>query len=271
MYGFMNRLFGLGMEEPILEKDFQALKDVDMTVWDEGHPKPPAGIEFEADLLDRWAKDVKAKVDASEEVRRVGWQTVLEPANSVAKTLQVTEPSTENGVTSIRVLNADGRNVGVLRINANSGTQVTSLQLSGDVSTSSGVDAGLGVLAIDDAWGINVGASEQSLVKNPRPAACYTYGYNPSLFHRRLAVVLALLDSGALKSGSQAIPKGSGVYEAIADAAAILRPGKIGVSKQAVSFDFSKVASIKDADFLPGSLRFGNATGLRATATALTK
>ena len=127
------------------------------------------------------------------------------------------------------------------------------------------------LLAIDDAWGINVGASEQSLVKNPRPAACYTYGYNPSLFHRRLAVVLALLDSGALKSGSQAIPKGAGVYEAIADAAATLRPGKIGVSKQAVSFDFSKVASIKDSDFLPGALRFGNTSGLRATATALTK
>lgn len=271
MYGFMNRLFGLGMEEPILEKDFQVLKDVDMTVWDEGHPKPPAGIEFEADLLDRWAQDVKAKVDASEEVRRVGWQTVLEPANAVAKTLQVTEPSTENGVTSIRVLNADGRNVGVLRMNANSGTPVASLQLTGDVSTSGGVDAGLGVLAIDDAWGINVGASEQSLVKNPRPAACYTYGYNPSLFHRRLAVVLALLDSDALKSGSQAIPKGAGVYEAIADAAAVLRPGKIGVSTQAAAFDFSKVVSIKDADFLPGALRFGNASGLRATAVALTK
>lgn len=270
MYGFMNRLFGLGMDEPILEKDFQVLKDVDMTVWDEGHPKPPAGVEFEADLLDRWAKDVKAKVDASEEVRRVGWQTVLEPANEVAKTLQVSEPSTENGVTSIRILNADGRNVGVLRMNAAS-SQITSLQLMGDVSTANGVEAGLGILAIDDAWGINVGAAEQSLVKNPRPAACYTYGYNPTLFHRRLAVVLALLDSGALKSGSQAVPKGAGVYEAIADAAAVLRPGKIGVSKQATAFDFTKVTSIKDADFLPGALRFGNATGLRSTANALTK
>ena len=271
MYGFMNRLFGLGMEEPILEKDFQVLKDVDMTVWDESHPKPPAGIEFESDLLARWAKDVQSQVEASPQVRLAGWQAVLEPANRVAQTLQVSDISTENGVSSIRILNADGRNVGVLRINAASSVPVKTLKLQSDVATSEKVEAGVAILAIDDAWGIDVGAKEQSLVKNPRPAACYTYGYNPSLFLRRLAVVLALLDGPSSKIVVQGVPQADGVYQSIADAAAVLRPGKIPVSKEAAGFDFAKVTSIKDADFLPGALRFGNATGLRATANALTK
>lgn len=271
MYGFMNRLFGLGMEEPILEKDFQVLKDVDMTVWDASHPKPPAGIEFEADLLTRWGKDVQDQVEASPQIRLAGWQAVLEPANRVAQTLQISDVSTENGVSTIRILNADGRNVGVLRLNAASPTPVKTLKLQSDLATSEKVEAGVAILAIDDAWGIDVGAKEQSLVKNPRPAACYTYGYNPSLFLRRLAVVLALLDGPSGKQVAQAVPQADGVLQSIADAAAVLRPGKIPVSNDAASFDFAKVSSIKDADFLPGALRFGNAAGLRATANALTK
>jgi len=196
---------------------------------------------------------------------------VLEPANRVAQTLQISDVSTENGVSSIRILNADGRNVGVLRLNAASQTPVKTLKLQSDLATSEKVEAGVAILAIDDAWGIDVGAKEQSVVKNPRPAACYTYGYNPSLFLRRLAVVLALLDGPSGKQVAQAVPQAEGVFQSIADAAAVLRPGKIPVSKDAASFDFAKVSSIKDANFLPGALRFGNAAGLRATANALTK
>ena len=83
----MNRLFGLGMEEPILEKDFQVLKDVDMTVWDASHPKPPAGIEFEADLLARWGNDVQDQVEASPQIRLAGLQAVLEPTKPGAQNL----------------------------------------------------------------------------------------------------------------------------------------------------------------------------------------
>ncbi|MFM8571818.1 MAG: alpha/beta hydrolase family protein, partial [Pirellula sp.] len=175
MYGFMNRMFGLGMEEPILEKDFQVLKSADMTVWDDQHPKPQGGIDFEADLLDRWAKDVESKVAASPEIRQTGWKSILGPANNVAKTLSVSDAKSQDDVLTIRVLNADGTNVGVLKTRSGLGTPGLKIRLLGDINSSDLPKQGEAILAIDDAWGINLGASEQSLVKNPRPAACYTY------------------------------------------------------------------------------------------------
>jgi hypothetical protein len=271
MYGFMNRLFGLGLEEPILERDFQVLKSADMTVWDDQHPKPQGGIEFETELLERWAKDVSAKVEASPEIRQTGWKTILSPANAVAKSLTVTDAKSENDVTTIRVINADGTNVGVLKTRVPLGTPGLKIRLLSDLKTAEAPKADEVLLAIDDAWGVNFGASEQSLVKNPRPAACYTYGYNPSLYLRKLAVLLALLDAPSTKSISGGQWQAQGALGTMIDAAAVLRPQTMKVPETPNSFDFSQVASIKDANMLPGALRFGNTAGLRLTARELSK
>jgi len=271
MYGFMNRLFGLGLEEPILEKDFQVLKAADMTVWDEQHPKPQGGIEFETGLLERWAKDVSAKVEASSEIRQTGWKTILLPANTVAKSLSVTDAKTEGDVTTIRVINADGTNVGILKTRSALGTPGLKIRLMSDLKTSETPKADEVLLAIDDAWGVNLGALEQSLVKNPRPAACYTYGYNPSLYLRKLAVLLALLDGPSTKSLGGGIWQSEGALGTMIDAAAVLRPQSVRVPEAACSFDFGQVASIKDANLLPGALRFGNTAGLHKTAKELSK
>jgi hypothetical protein len=271
MYGFMNRLFGLGLEEPILEKDFQVLKAADMTVWDEQHPKPQGGIEFETGLLERWAKDVSAKVEASSEIRQTGWKTILLPANTVAKSLSVTDAKTEGDVTTIRVINADGTNVGILKTRSALGTPGLKIRLMSDLKTSETPKADEVLLAIDDAWGVNLGALEQSLVKNPRPAACYTYGYNPSLYLRKLAVLLALLDAPSTKSLGGGIWQSEGALGTMIDAAAVLRPQSVRVPEAACSFDFGQVASIKDANLLPGALRFGNTAGRHKTAKELSK
>ena len=270
MYGFMNRLFGLGLEEPILEKDFQALKAADMTVWDDQHPKPQGGIEFEADLLDRWAKDVAAKVQASPNIRQTGWKTVLEPANTIAKTLKVTEATIENDVTTIRVVNADGTNVGVLKTRVPLNVNGTKIKLLSDLQTSS-IPKDEAILAIDDAWGLSLASSEQSLVKNPRPAACYTYGYNPSLYLRKVAVLLALIDAAPSRGITNGAWQAQGVMGSMLDAAAVLRPGTLAVPQNTPEFDFSKASSIKDANLLPGSLRFGNTSGLHTTAKEASK
>jgi hypothetical protein len=271
MYGFMNRLFGLGLQEPILERDFQVLKAADMTVWDDQHPKPQGGIEFETELLERWAKDVSAKVEASPEIRQTGWKTILSPANAVAKSLTVTDAKSENDVTTIRVINADGTNVGVLKTRVPLGTPGLKIRLLSELKTAEAPKADEVLLAIDDAWGVNFGASEQSLVKNPRPAACYTYGYNPSLYLRKLAVLLALLDAPSTKSISGGQWQAQGALGTMIDAAAVLRPQTMKAPEMPNSFDFSQVASIKDANMLPGALRFGNTAGLRLTARELSK
>jgi hypothetical protein len=268
MYGFMNRLFGLGFSEPILERDFEVLSASDLQVWDSDHPAPPSGIEFEADLLQRWAEDVAAKVAASTDVRRRGWETLLRPAERVATSLTLGEPSHEGSIEKIDIRNAEGKPVGSWLQNHSSadlpfrGTiQVASL------SSHAVPEAGKAILLLDDAWGIDSLTSEQSLVKNPRPAACYTYGYNPPLFLRRLAVFLAFVDSPVGESLRGCEWQGEGALAAIVAAAAVLRPDRVErMAGDANGFDFSKVESIRDENFLPGALRFGGFAGLRATA-----
>ena len=270
MYGFMNRLFGLGLEEPILEKDFQALKGADLSVWDDQHPKPQGGIEFEADLLARWAKEVAAKVEASATIRQNGWKAILEPANAIAKTLQVTQPTLDNDISTIRVINADGTDVGVLKTRGPLSFNGTNIKLIGELLTSE-IPQEQAILAIDDAWGLNLGTTEQSLVKNPRPAACYTYGYNPSLYVRKLAVLLALIDAQASRGIANGSWQAEGVMGTLLDAAAVLRPKTLVVGDALPAFDFSKIGSIKDANLLPGALRFGNTAGLHTTAKESSK
>ncbi|MFN7732158.1 MAG: alpha/beta hydrolase family protein [Pirellula sp.] len=276
VYGFMNRLFGLGMDEPILERDFPVLKAADMTVWDEKHPQPKGGIEFEADLLARWAEDIRSQVQASPEVRREGWQVLLRPAERLAKELQ-SQPSTMQERFGVRVetwpiARADGTVVGELirlpeRSDANAERPVLRVIPSNHEGPLPACDY---ALIARDALGIDSDVEPQSLVKNPRHAACYTYGYNPPVFVRRLAVVMAALESQPLAKAPRLQAIGDGPQSALASAIAALRPDRFAsVGGDPKGFDFDAIESIRDPNFLPGSIRFGGLAGLQSTAKEL--
>jgi hypothetical protein len=53
MYRWFNQHLKLGVEEPIVENDIEPLSREEMTVWNEQHPKPEGGEEYERSLL-RW-------------------------------------------------------------------------------------------------------------------------------------------------------------------------------------------------------------------------
>lgn len=261
MYGFMNRLFGLGLPEPVLEEDFEVLRGEQLSVWDQDHRAPPGGIDFEANLLKRWGDDVAAKVAASPEIRRQGWNAILRPAERVAASLKVVPAST--GDQRWKIINADEVEVGSVWVSPSNSQAIRSIQVVAGESAKPG-EGQPSILSVDDAWGIDMGTSVQSLVKNPRPAPCYTYGYNPPLFLRRLAVLLALLDA----QGSEAQKWewiGNGPHASLVAAAAALRPDRIrAMSLDPQGFDFERVESLRDAYMLPGAVRFGGLAGLRS-------
>ncbi len=60
MYRWMNRHLHLGLEEPIVERDYRRLTTEEMTVWDDDHPRPKGGPEFEKKLL-QWMTDDTAR------------------------------------------------------------------------------------------------------------------------------------------------------------------------------------------------------------------
>jgi dienelactone hydrolase len=51
MYHWLNRHLKLGQQEPIVEEDYPLLTKKELTVWDEKHPQPAGGDQFERQLV----------------------------------------------------------------------------------------------------------------------------------------------------------------------------------------------------------------------------
>lgn len=63
LYGWVNRHFKLGWREPVLERDYQRLSREEMSVWDNQHPQPPGGPDFERKLLAWLSEDAKKQLE----------------------------------------------------------------------------------------------------------------------------------------------------------------------------------------------------------------
>ncbi|MGZ0173404.1 MAG: acetylxylan esterase [Planctomycetales bacterium] len=91
MYGFFNRHFGLGFEEPVLERDFELLSKTQLSVWDEEHPAPAGtrvGDLHEIRLLATQTQDSEEQLTALipesasdlkkfQDVVGKAWETIL--------------------------------------------------------------------------------------------------------------------------------------------------------------------------------------------------
>ncbi len=64
MYHFVNQQLGLGLPEPIIEDDFPLLSTAEMTVWDESHPKPPSGGDYERSLVKSMTEESDRQIAA---------------------------------------------------------------------------------------------------------------------------------------------------------------------------------------------------------------
>ncbi len=64
MYHWFNKHLELGLEEPIVEEDFQPLSKAENTVWDQQHPKPAAGDDYERSLLHWITEDSDQQIAA---------------------------------------------------------------------------------------------------------------------------------------------------------------------------------------------------------------
>ena len=62
MYAVFNKHFHLGYKEPIIEKDYKRLSIEEMSVWNDQHPKPAGGEDFERKLLRAWRDDAQKQL-----------------------------------------------------------------------------------------------------------------------------------------------------------------------------------------------------------------
>jgi dienelactone hydrolase len=64
MYAWLNKHLKLGLQEPIVEEDFKPLSIAEMSVWDEKHPRPKGGDDYERSLLKEITADSERQMQA---------------------------------------------------------------------------------------------------------------------------------------------------------------------------------------------------------------
>jgi hypothetical protein len=64
LYQWFNQYLDLGLEDPVLEEDYQPLSREELTVWNAEHPQPPSGPDFERRLVDVITTDAERQMAA---------------------------------------------------------------------------------------------------------------------------------------------------------------------------------------------------------------
>jgi hypothetical protein len=296
-YTFLNERFGLGLQSPVIERDYEPLSRAELTVWDEAHPAPSSGDpDFERELL-RWlATDADAQVAAAA-ATAAGLDDLLRPAVEVL----VGRSAATAGDVTWEVgdkTQADGhlRIDGVLR-NTTHGEEVAVRWLwpgqdggdvviwLGDAGKDATVDAeGRPLPAVADLLGRGTTILSADLfrqtdpppvrnraVDNGRDAAAYTYGYNHPLLAQRAHDVLSLVrylrtgDTAGHPRPRRVLLVASGSMAPVAAAArAVAGTAFDRVAIDTGGFRFATLDDYLDASFLPGAVKYLDLPGLLA-------
>lgn len=321
MYGWMNQHFGLELETPILERDFELSRKSELTVWDAEHPAPPGGEPFERKLNRLWAAIVQAQLHGLLEgdegqlqelvdTIRDGWRVCLGLTTLPYGQIEVRDSVDQAGAF---VLQADGFQPWSLRPQPArpraDNSDFGSIDASGlkhdqelqdvwkpshaDLHVEVGPAGGKGESlffypALDgetttpkiDHEGeyVFLRTMQQRLVKNPRLAAAYTYGYNLPLFATRAQQLGLALDWLSKEFPDSVITVRGRDRDAALAAAGVFcaitgKPtaelGKIRLNLEPGDFRFDQVKNIRDPNFLPSSARFMDLPGLLAALRAI--
>lgn len=307
MYRWMNKHLGLGHAEPIDERRFQPLSREEMTVWTEGHPKPPSGPDYERSLL-RWiTEDSRKQLEALiprtgellAEFRRVmgGAMDVMIGRSLPAAAEIEFEPRFDRSLDDFTWVGGIVRQVKykeeipvyvfLPRGGRFNGTAILCVTPTGKEALlqSDGtpheavieaLQAGCGVVAMD-----LFGQGESTLDGQPitrnrldpkrKDYAGYTYGYNHPLFSQRVHDILTVLSAVRSRPEVQRVYL-VGLGGAGRWVAGALTQARTAVDRAVVDtqgFRFRNLTAIDDPDFLPGAVKYLDLPGMLALAAPL--
>ncbi len=295
MYAWMNRHLKLGLPEPVLERDFTRLHRAEMSVWDDAHPAPSGGPEFERRLLRWWTDDADRKVRAAQ-AKPEAFRDLAGPAVEVVmgRTLAEVGP-VEFQATTRQDHGGWSLTAGVLRVSRHqealpalllappqpSGDVVVWVDEAGKQGLYDGdgqspraevrrlLEAGRTVVSADLLFQgefVAEGASPAKTrrVKNPRESAAYTFGYNHALFAQRAHDVLALVAFAREQAKGRPVDLvglgGAGPWVAAARTQTGEAVRRTALDTQ--GFRFIQVADLHAVNFLPGGAKYGDLPGM---------
>jgi len=306
MYSFMNKQLGLGFQDPIIEKDFVPLTREEMTVWNEDHPKPPGGVEHEKALtqwMDKNSRDQLATLRPANGASLARYRDVV---GGAFKALIGREPPGGNVLEREKVDKQDrgayfifkdlvrykpgNEELPVIFVHPKKWNGEVVLWIDGQGKSAlldsaakpraeieRLLSAGMSVASADLLFQGEFLAGGQRptvarKVDNPRPFACFTHGYNHSLFVRRVHDILTLV-SFVRHDEHEDEPKVVslvGVHGAGPLVAAAVAMASDQIDRAVIEtggFRFADLKSYRDVRFMPGAVKYGDLPGLLSLAT----
>ena len=302
MYAWFNEHLQLGSKQPTQEGEFPRLSSAEMTVWDAAHPQPAGGDKFETALLATWHDDAQRQLheliptdtDSLAEFRQVvggGIDAVVGRGLSAATELEYERTNKWDRGDFLEI-------VGLVRNKTHHEELPMAFfypsKWAGDVAI--WLDA-RGKSALYDAAGQPVAAVQQLLqnqvavvavdllyqgeflatdppqktrrVENPREAAAYTFGYNATLFARRVHDVLTTISFVQHHEEKPQHIFLVGLGKAGPWAAAALAQAGHLIDRAAIEtagFRFHDVTDLHSPDFLPGGAKYFDLPGMLSLA-----
>jgi len=292
IYRWFNTHFRLGLPAGRLtERDYPLLKPEQLTVWNEEHPAPPGGDDFERKLLKQWHDDAQRQIakgaHGGTSVTAPAWRALI-GVGATGKTPALAKSAASEvsggGKTyraSAALLNVpDGSALPVLALRAAPPVRGAVLWLDGrgkaGLFTDAGevrpevcrlLDGGYSVMGVDLFGQGEFQPDNQPLTvtrrtKNPREAACFTFGYNPAVFAQRVHDIGAVMGLSQPGGGAEAPPLSIVALDETGPLAAVAMTVTAQRIEAAViqtgGFRFGHVLDLQSPEFLPAGAKYGD-------------
>jgi hypothetical protein len=301
MYHWFNKYLKLGQTEPILEEDYRPLSIAEMTVWDESHPKPASGGDYERSLLRTMTQDTQRQLAALAPSDSTSMSRFREVVGSAVDVLigrgltpaadldyeSVTEEKRGEYVESEALLRVRSqgeelpmvvlhpkqwKNRVVVWIDEQGKAGMYGADGKPSAAVSSLLQSGAAVVGADLLYQGEFLADGRPLEKTrrvdtPREFGGYTWGYNPALFAQRVHDVLTLVSfcKGYDGKTPEVDLVGLGRAGAWCAAARAVSHGAIGrAAIDTDGFRFASLNALEDPAFLPGGAKYGDLPGMLA-------
>ena len=285
----MNKHFKLGLEAPVIERDFEPLGHGQLTVWNAEHPAPKAADpDFERSLL-KWLTDDANKQLSEAATTPEGVEQILSPgvetvigrpyagAGTIEWELGEKQDRSESIEMSGRLLNRTyNEELDVLWLYPKNwnGRVVVWLGDTGkgalqNDEVSQLVAGGTAVIGADLLFQGGEAVTQTRVVENPREFAGYTHGYNHALFAQRVHDVMTIVTFlrntkvGTHQSPDHVSVVARGHTGPITLAARALAGSAIDrAAVETGGFRFGNVLDYRDPSFLPGGAKYLDLPGL---------
>ena len=293
MYQWMNRHLKLGLDDPVIEQDFEPLSEAESTVWSEEHPAPSeVGIPHERSVC-RWfdqqaTKQLDAIVpndsDSLKEFQSTfggAWRVVFD--QGIPPTVGFEAKAkivTDDYVVSKGIVRDPrrGAEIPLLTVSKNRSDTAPLVIWSSGSGKADGFDnrgqlTGLLASLVDGGATVMLpdlflqgefvtsasDSDQQRVIDDPRSFSALTFGYNRTLVAERCSDLLSVVaHARSQKSSGVRLIGSGGAAPWVAPAAALAGSAVDRVVIDTQSFRFGSVRSYRDANFVPGAVKYGD-------------